>query len=91
MKKHVYENQPLTVSLLTQTTLTDSTAQIRFKDPDGTTGIKEATTSDSTVSCAFAGGELNKPGLWEFRAWITFNGDSAVTPGTPARQIIEST
>ncbi len=88
--KHLYKDQPLTVSLDTKTALSGATAQIRYVKPDGTVGIKTATIDGQSVECDFTGSEFNQSGRWQFRAWVTFSGTDAPTPGVPVYHNVET-
>ena len=88
--KHLYKDQPVTVSLDTKTALTSATTQIRYVKPDGTVGYKTATVDTQSVECDFTGAELNAAGRWQFRAWITFSGEALPTPGTPVYHNVET-
>jgi hypothetical protein len=88
--KHLYKDQPVTVSLDTKTTLTGATTQIKYTKPDGTVGYKTATVSTTSVQAGFTGAELNAAGRWQFRAWITFSGDALPTPGVPVYHNVEA-
>lgn len=87
--KHVYKDQPITISLDTKTTLTSATTQIRYVKPSGTIGYKTATVDTQSVEADFLGADIDESGRWEFRAWVTFSGDDAPTPGTPVKLVIE--
>ena len=94
--QRVFLNQPLRVICDTgDATISSATKQIRYKSPAGVIRLKSATIDpdDSTgesIYCDFAGSELNEVGKWEFRAYITFSGATAVTPGAPAFFEIEA-
>jgi hypothetical protein len=89
--KHVYVNQPLELRLDTEATLTSATVQIRYKNPDGVTGYWTGTASGTEARYSIPGNVLSVAGFWEFRAWITFSGAVAATPGTPFVQNVEAT
>ena len=88
--KHIYQAQPVTVSLDTKTSLTGATRQIRYVKPSGTIGYKTATISTTSVQAVFTGAEINESGRWEFRAWVTFSGTDLPTPGAPYYHNIET-
>lgn len=77
----VYINQTnLTISLDTGETLTNvTTALIKYKKPDGTSGQWTATASGQSVSYAVSAGNLNVSGRWTIWAHITFaNGKTSI-------------
>jgi hypothetical protein len=87
---NVYVNQPLQLRLDTETVLTGATLQIRYKNPNGTTGLWAATASGTVLVYSIAGNVLTTAGEWEFRAWVTFSGAVAPTPGKPVFQLVEA-
>jgi hypothetical protein len=89
-KNNVYVGQPLNFNLDTETDLTDATAAIRYKDPDGTTGYLPGDTTEQTrILASMTGAQLAKTGQWEFRSWVTFDGADAATPGRPVLVRVE--
>lgn len=91
MADHIYKNQPWTVYLDTETTLTGATLKIRLRKPSGTIVLIDATESSvaGEIYAKITGTVNNEAGRWEIRPWVLFSGDTNYTPGKPYYQKVE--
>lgn len=89
--KHVYINQPFTISLDTKTDLSSATTiQIRYVKPGSDPVFKDASASGSTVSAQLTADEVDTVGTWEFRAWVEFGEGTGFVPGAPYQHAVEA-
>ena len=91
--KHIYTGQTsLRITITTAVELSDiRNTEIRYKKPDGTEGTFCASVIDAQngVIChdVQSADELDMPGWWKFRAYVTFN-DGRSAPGRTVRVMV---
>ena len=80
--KYVYKDQPYTLTLDTNNTLSGATElKILYRKPDGTTGEWDGTDTDTSIQVDVAGADNDLAGVWSMQTSCIFSGNSGATLG----------